>query len=668
MFILGAYTLSEVSNANKSFINQLNAQGENIINVLEDFNNLNNVDIAHEELKKSVEGIHEIISQSTGNITKTISYLIKNVEWNSFNIAFFGETAAGKSTLIEGLVKGDGRSIGEGYKDYTQRLSPKSFGGLYLLDMPGIEGNEKKFIREIQRGIEKAHVVFYVVSSLKGPEEATLRKIKTLLKDRAKVYSILNIMNRPTAYRKYQKELLDKDLIEVARHVQEKCQRVLKGHYVGHLNINAYLGFLTKGTLKRDLFIKDRTKTIDIFSSLEAANNFSRLGDVVDLINKLCSNGANEILISNTYKLIKDLEDTISKIITNKKDFDKGLKDIADSLSQAVEESRETVEKYNNSIELLINQQISIMEKEMIQAVYEGVDKEYDQETIENLIIEIKKQFAKDLEVKIKGLLEEMREEVEELLEHLDNRVMVSLNFRNFEGTIDIAAITEKLKISFKYVLDQIVDIGMSIWGIVIAFAVNPILGAIAAVVAVLRKIWDWFFGDPAKRSREAKKEARAKIKQAVKCLQNEYVTEMKKELKSLTNKMESQIKDVNVYINSLWKASALISAQIQKLNEIKNEVFTALAVEVLGNNVIWGAIDLKLNQMMIIGINIKKEDLTIFRMHNANAYEAFDQFIIHVAEKNGDAILVKDNEFAYRIISSIKDALSIKTVKKVSV
>lgn len=49
------------------------------------------------------EMIHQIISGLQTKITTNIYQLKTNAEWKTFQIAFFGETNAGKSTIIETL-------------------------------------------------------------------------------------------------------------------------------------------------------------------------------------------------------------------------------------------------------------------------------------------------------------------------------------------------------------------------------------------------------------------------------------------------------------------------------------------------------------------------------------------------------------------------------------
>lgn len=132
-------------------------------------------------------------------LSRDLHFFENHVEWDTFNIAFFGEANAGKSTLIEALIKGNGRTIGEGYKDHTKQILNYPLGNIKLLDLPGIEGTEKRFINEIKKAINMAHVVIYVLGP-KEPEEGTLTKIKSYLRNKVKVISVINLRGTQSLY------------------------------------------------------------------------------------------------------------------------------------------------------------------------------------------------------------------------------------------------------------------------------------------------------------------------------------------------------------------------------------------------------------------------------------------------------------------------------------
>jgi tRNA U34 5-carboxymethylaminomethyl modifying GTPase MnmE/TrmE len=56
------------------------------------------------------------------------------------NIALFGRTGAGKSSLIEPLIGGDGASVSTGESDFTTDVRKVCWRGCRFFDTPGING------------------------------------------------------------------------------------------------------------------------------------------------------------------------------------------------------------------------------------------------------------------------------------------------------------------------------------------------------------------------------------------------------------------------------------------------------------------------------------------------------------------------------------------------
>ncbi len=142
-----------------------------------------NTDGADEGLRKFNQEALEKFKNLESESLKELESLKNNEEWEKFTIAFYGETGAGKSTIIEclrlffkepgkmdqqerfkrlyanmknyrgsehaelkelqdGAVIGDGRSDSTlETKSYTLKHNNQNF---VLLDVPGIEGDEKK--------------------------------------------------------------------------------------------------------------------------------------------------------------------------------------------------------------------------------------------------------------------------------------------------------------------------------------------------------------------------------------------------------------------------------------------------------------------------------------------------------------------------------------------
>ena len=96
----------------------------------------------------------------------------------------------------------DGCIIGDGSQDFTRTYSSFALNingdNAQLIDIPGIEGDEKKFTEIIKNALKKAHLVCYVARESKGIEENTLQKIKEYMqKNVTEMVGIHNIPLQP---------------------------------------------------------------------------------------------------------------------------------------------------------------------------------------------------------------------------------------------------------------------------------------------------------------------------------------------------------------------------------------------------------------------------------------------------------------------------------------
>ncbi|KAF0999476.1 hypothetical protein HP10700_04126 [Helicobacter pylori 10700] len=165
-----------------------------------------NTDDKDEKLKQFNQEALKVFQQLEFKSLKELESLKNNEEWENFTIAFYGETGAGKSTLIECLrlffkeqskvdqqerfkrldstyqnnyqndeckkqailnelhSLQDGAIIGDGRSDFTLKTQSYPFQynhqNFTLLDVPGIEGDEKKVIEQISNATQKAHAIF----------------------------------------------------------------------------------------------------------------------------------------------------------------------------------------------------------------------------------------------------------------------------------------------------------------------------------------------------------------------------------------------------------------------------------------------------------------------------------------------------------------------------
>ncbi len=284
-----------------------------------------------------------------------------NEEWENFTIAFYGETGAGKSTLIECLRMffkeqskvvqqerfkrlysnyqnnyqnderkkqailneltslQDGAIIGDGRSDFTLKTRSYSFQynhqNFVLLDVPGIEGNEKKVKQQISNATKKAHAIFYVTKTPAPPQkgeerkEGTIEKIQRQLGSQTEVWAIFNKpINNPRALKD---KLINESEKESLKILNEKMKAILGKHYKGYKAVSAQMAFygLAQALIPESDFYKNKQKFLEVFKEEEwllYKSRFQQLGEFITEV--LLKNSRAKIIQSNCNKSLKVIE------------------------------------------------------------------------------------------------------------------------------------------------------------------------------------------------------------------------------------------------------------------------------------------------------------------------------------------------------------------------
>ncbi len=262
--------------------------------------------------------------------------------------------------LQDGAIIGDGRSdFTLKTESYTLKHNNQSF---VLLDVPGIEGDEKKVKQQISDATRKAHAIFYVtktpVPPQKGEErkEGTIEKIQNQLDSQTEVYTLFNKpINSPRALKD---GLIDENEKESLRDLNEKMKAILGKHYKGHQVVSAQVAFygLSSALLPETDFYKNKQKFLEIFKAEELLlykSQFKQLGKFI--AGTLLENSRKKIIESNCNKALKVIE-KLQKAITTTIDrqIDPTIKEIRDKLPETFSNldcSRDKfVSNLNNSV------------------------------------------------------------------------------------------------------------------------------------------------------------------------------------------------------------------------------------------------------------------------------------------------------------------------------
>lgn len=358
------------------------------------FRNTNN---ENERLKKSNQEALEVFQKLEFESLKELESLKNNEEWENFTIAFYGETNAGKSTLIECLrlffkepgkmdqqerfkrlyanmknYRGseraeleklqDGAIIGDGRSDST--LKTKSYTlkhnnqNFVLLDVPGIEGDEKKVKQQISDATKKAHAIFYVTKTPAPPQkgeekkEGTIEKIQKQLDSQTEVYTLFNKpINSPIALKD---GLIDENEKESLRDLNEKMKAILGKHYKGHQIVSAQAAFygLSSALLPETDFYKNKQKFLEIFKAEELLLykcRFQQLGGFI--AGTLLENSRKKIIESNCNKALKVIEKLQKAIVTTiDRQIDPTIREIKNHHQEVCDNLDRSKEKYISNL------------------------------------------------------------------------------------------------------------------------------------------------------------------------------------------------------------------------------------------------------------------------------------------------------------------------------
>lgn len=326
--------------------------------------------------KKCLDDIERLFSDSKAQMEQVMTETV----WDKLVIAFFGETNAGKSTIIEtfrikfndpkraiaikenggkgvdGLIVGDGRQdFTQIYEKYELEIDERPF---VLIDVPGIEGKEENYVDEIRSALKQAHCIFYVQGHNKKPDAATAEKIKRYLSDWVDVYSIFNVRGGVGNYDEHEERvsLITSGIKVTQESIKEVFDEVLHGIYKGNVTCQGYLALMSVADFheSREKFISDQSKIISYFGGRENVETFSRFGAITELVRSQSVDFSKHILDANLQKLR-----SLSKRIYN--GIDETIADQTDNLDKFLNQLtkfRSSVSSYKSDTISILNSQL----------------------------------------------------------------------------------------------------------------------------------------------------------------------------------------------------------------------------------------------------------------------------------------------------------------------
>lgn len=540
-----------------------------------------------------VTALEEEISVSS----REMKYSIEEAVWDKLTIAFFGETNAGKSTIIETLRilydkdkdrLTDGQIVGDGRSDFTQTYEEYNFEidgtPLTLIDVPGIEGNEKLYTDGIVKALRRAHIVFYVHGHNIKPNVATAEKIKQYLGDWVSVYSIYNVRGSASDYDEegervdlYTEKLKEREELIVSTFKEE-----LGEVYKGNITLQALLAMCVCASFspeRKDL-IRKQENIRSQWKTGTPPMEFSRFSLLKDLILSKSQNYLEEIVKANEQKM----RSMARRAETHLQEIVKAQQDKTDSFKKSlIRFRRDVIKSFSSTTSVISSRMRAEIDKRMYHLT-EVIDKIIDDKEKDK---DVRAQKAVKNEMKLLqnnldriplSEIESLRATIEKEKLRLDAEytkyiTILGVNER-IQCNITLNKAFKSLDISFSNCFDfATAVIGGAAFGsmfTLIAPGVATVLGAVVSSASWgLRKL---IFGDG------GRSKAKEKAHQAISKGKKEILDKIRPMLQEITISLNKKKEDICSVINAeqaglsdieatIGTASYRINQFIDKLN-----------------------------------------------------------------------------------------------------
>lgn len=528
---------------------------------------------------------------------KELNVALKDTVWDNLVIAFFGETNAGKSTIIETFrilfddkrKKEDGLIVGDGRHDFTKTYDEYhlSIAGhpFTLIDVPGIEGNEAEFKDVIKTALHKAHCVFYVQGHNKKPDRATAEKIKKYLGDWVKVYSIYNVRGGVSNYDEEEERetLITPGVLKTESLIQTEFKTILGDVYVGHVTLQGLLAMSAKASFssKREDLIRGQQKLLKYFGgSADKVLEFSQFKTLTTLVEQKSSNFMSEIIEANKQKLISlagNIATDIELVMESQKSYLANLESNLRTINREV--CNNSMDSALRNITNKTRNTITSAYGELKSEIFDLIDNEPS--NINQLAEQFQEDVIENLENRIKSIvndeLKKVRDTANRKIKDLDGVNIKPIQFNqsiDLETEIDFSGALGELDIDLADVLSWTAKtagtaatgalVGSFIPGIGTLIGVGAVVGGIAHACS-----GDGGKADARKSVSDAIGKATQRAKNNVKSMLAPVIRDMDIQKRQLTNSVKTELTNIEELQETLDTFDVEVS---EFVNELKHK------------------------------------------------------------------------------------------------
>nr|WP_305865485.1 GTPase [Helicobacter pylori] len=484
----------------------------------------------------------------------------------------------------------DGAIIGDGRSDFT--LKTRSYPFQYnhqnftLLDVPGIEGSEKKVIDQISNATQKAHAIFYVTKTPNPPQKGeegkrgTIEKIQRQLGSQTEVWTIFNKpINNPRAFKD---KLINESEKESLKILNKEMKNILGEHYMGYKAVSTQAAFygLSQALIPGTDFDEKKQKFLKDFKAGELLyqSHFKPLAKFIS--EELLKNSRAKIIQSNCNKALKVVEELQNTIKTTiEKRIDPMIKEAQEHQQEARYNLDRSTEKFilnlTNSAFYEIDQFKSDLREKMYAHINKNIEDEECEEIFKNELIQGIETLHEYIKWRFKECEKRFDGDIKEAIKQLEYRIKDSLAMLKRINNLS-------LNPNSNFNTDSGIDtIGLfsSIGGLVLLL-LTPVVGEFAliagvglALVGIGKSIWSFFDSDY-KKSRQ-RKEVDKKLDEVCEKIAQDVESRIESVKKDILEKIEELKAELNGPVENYEYKKERLKEVNKRLGYISNDIKT---------------------------------------------------------------------------------------------
>lgn len=356
-----------------------------------------------------------------------------------------GEKANVESAFARLVPLQDGNIIGNGRSDFTLQSHSYRFAAgeqqFQLIDVPGIEGDEKQVMSAIESSVKKAHAVFYVTRSATPPgsgsegQEGTIDKIKRQLGKQTEVWAIFNKSATNPQVLKGQTLINQNDAVGLADMDKSLTASLGPETYKGHICVSGMPAFLAAATclVPNNPHLRSREKFVSSMGRDEILQRSGMQAFIQFLRSDLCQNFQAKIHDANLKKIRSCLQDGISLLNQARDNFANAALKLDVQQKAASFQIDELLSGTSLKLRSECHDELSSKKSAMRTAIYDYIDSDQSNDNFkEYLTVEIdalKTSVGRDLEERFATVFKSFTDEAKAIIQKNQKNVSEILQY-----------------------------------------------------------------------------------------------------------------------------------------------------------------------------------------------------------------------------------------------